>query len=222
MSTENGTPPLRVVVVDDHEILRAGTRQVLETAVDITVVGEADDASSALPMVASLQPDVVLLDVRLPDDSGIELARQISVEHPRVRVVVLSAYDNAAFVRAALLAGVSGYLLKTMPREELIGAVRAAGQGATVLDPGVVAQIAGNPGLDQDGAGSLTGREREIATLVADGLSNKAIAGRLGLSTRTVEGHLNHVFTKLAVTSRTELARMLLIGTQPEIAEAGS
>jgi DNA-binding NarL/FixJ family response regulator len=202
---------IRVVIVDDHEVLRTGTRQVLETAGDIVVVGEADSAHEAVVMIGQLRPDVVLLDVRLPDRTGIDVARQLTSESDEARVVILSAYDDDELVRHALEAGATGYLLKTMSREELISAVRAAGMGTTVLAPGMSYPLAqgdstkGSP----DGHG-ITSRERQVVSLVADGLSNKAIAARLGVSIRTVEGHINHVFTKLGIESRTELVRFAL------------
>lgn len=210
----DGTPsrPLRVVLVDDHEVLRAGTRQILETADDITVVAEADDGDSALRMVKELQPDVVLVDIRLPGDSGIEVARQVSSSSPDCKVVILSAYDDANYLHAALAAGVAGYLLKTMPRDELINAVRAAGLGTTVLDASMMSQLTQSPSHSSAGneGASLTTRERQVIELVAEGLPNKAIASRLGISARTIEGHLNHVFAKLGVSSRTELVRFVL------------
>lgn len=202
---------LRVMIVDDHEVLRTGTRQVLESSEGIVVVGEADDGNSALAMIDELNPNVVLIDIRLPDRSGIDVARQLIVKAPGVRVVILSAYDDDEFVRAALEAGVTGYLLKTMPRDELVAAVRAAAQGTTVLDPVLSPRLAGAHSSWGPGNGPrLTWRERETVELVAEGLSNKAIAARLSVSVRTVEGHLNHVFTKLGVESRTELVRFVL------------
>lgn len=202
---------LRVLIVDDHEVLRAGTRQVLEAFDDIVVVGEADDGTAAIAMIDGVSPNVVLIDVRLPDQSGIDVARQLTLTHPDVRVVILSAFDDDAFVHAALDAGAAGYLLKTMPRGELVGAVRAAGQGTTVLDPALSSRLAGATGSrSASSAPRLTWRERETVELVAEGLSNKAIAARLGVSARTVEGHLNHVFVKLGVESRTELVRFVL------------
>src|SRR5580692_9726468 len=208
--------PLRVVVVDDHEVLRAGTRQVLETTDDIVVVGEADTWEAALAVIDRLRPDVALVDIQLSGRNGIDLARQLSADHPGTRVVILSAHDDDAFVRRAFEAGVAGYLLKTMPRDELINAVRAVGMGTTVLDPAVSARLAGaNTLLEVAGAPRLTMREQEVVALVADGLSNKAIAIRLGVSTRTVEGHVNHVFTKLDLESRTELVRYVLTNGLP-------
>jgi DNA-binding NarL/FixJ family response regulator len=202
---------LRVVIVDDHEVLRAGTRQVLETAQDIIVVGEADGGQAALAMIGELQPDVVLIDVRMSDGNGIDVARQVTAEHSNVRVVILSAYNDGDLVRRAFDAGVTGYLLKTMPRNELISAVRTAGMGTTVLDPAVSAHLAQADRARATSEGRhITARERQVVALVADGLSNKAIAARLGVSTRTVEGHINHVFTKLGIESRTELVRFAL------------
>jgi DNA-binding NarL/FixJ family response regulator len=210
------TRALRVVVVDDHEVLRAGTRQVLETTEDIVVVGEADTWDAALSLIDEHRPDVALVDIQLAGRNGIDLARQLAADHPGTRVVILSAYDDDSFVRRAFEAGVAGYLLKTMPRDELINAVRAVGKGTTVLDPAVSARLAGaNTLLDVAGAPRLTVREQEVVTLVADGLSNKAIAIRLGVSTRTVEGHVNHVFTKLDLESRTELVRYVLTNGLP-------
>jgi DNA-binding NarL/FixJ family response regulator len=202
---------LRILVVDDHDVLRAGTRQVLDTADDLVVVGEAADGAAALDMVDELQPDVVLIDLRLPDRNGIDVARELTATHPNIRLVILSAYDDDVFVRAAFTVGVTGYLLKTMPCDELIGAVRAAGQGTTVLDPALSVRLAGarNSRGTEDGS-QLTWRERETVELVAQGLANRAVAARLGVSVRTVEGHLNHAFAKLGVESRTELVRLVL------------
>ncbi len=170
---------LRVLVVDDHEVLRTGTRQVLEASGDIAVVGEADDGNAALALIDELDPNVVLIDIRLPDRSGIDVTRHLTLTHPSVRVVILSAYDDDDFVRAALEAGATGYLLKTMARDDLVAAVRAAAQGTTVLDPVLSPRLAGAHSTWGPGTGPrLTWREREAVELVAEGLSNKAIAAR--------------------------------------------
>jgi DNA-binding NarL/FixJ family response regulator len=200
-----------VVVIDDHEVLRAGTRQVLETTDDIVVVGEAGTWDAALAVIGERRPDLALVDIQLSGRDGLDLARELAADHPETKVVILSAYDDDGFIRRAFEAGVAGYLLKTMPRAELINAVRAVGTGTIVFDPAVSTRLAGANSLT-DGAGAprLTLREQEVVALVADGLSNKAIAVRLGVSTRTVEGHINHVFTKLDLESRTELVRYVL------------
>ena len=211
IDANGASQPLRVVLVDDHEVLRAGTRQVLECSDDILVVGEAEDGAAAMQMVTDLQPDVVLIDVKLRDGDGIDVARHLTATQPDVRVVILSAYSTGAFVRAALEVGASGYLLKTMPRDELVEAVRAAGTGMTVLDPALSAELGvANRSSNSTSAARLTGREAEVVELVADGLSNKTIAARLGVSVRTIEGHLNHAFAKLGIDSRTELVRLVL------------
>lgn len=202
---------MRVVIADDHAVLRAGTRQILEQAEGIEVVGEGADGDEALALVAELRPDVLLVDIRMPARNGIEVARLVAGS-ATTRVAVLSAYDDEDYVRAALAAGVSAYLLKTMPGHELARAVRAVHGGMTVLDPSVSAvltQPAAATPADADGS-RLSWREREVVALVADGLANKAIARQLGISIRTVEGHLNHVFTKLDLSSRTELVRYAL------------
>jgi DNA-binding NarL/FixJ family response regulator len=211
--------PLQVVIVDDHEVLRTGTRQILETAPDIAVVGEADDGEAALALVKELNPDVVLVDIRLPGHNGIEVARQVTTDHPDTKVVILSAYDDPDYLRAALAAGAAGYLLKTMPRDELINAVRAAGLGTTVLDAAMSSHLSRPPSRATVAGevASLTARERQVVELVADGLANKTIAARLGISARTIEGHLNHIFAKLGVTSRTELVRFALANNLSDI-----
>jgi DNA-binding NarL/FixJ family response regulator len=200
----------RVVVVDDHELLRAGTRRILDDADGFTVVGEADDGGAALSIVTETCPDVVLMDIRLPTVNGIDLARQIVEEHPGITVLVLSAYDDEHYVRAALAAGVAGYLLKTMPSGELIRSIRAA------CDGGAFEKVPSGWGEKAEDSGPhaghprLTAREQEVVGLVALGRSNKAIARQLGISPRTVEGHLNHVFEKVGSTSRTELVHYAL------------
>jgi DNA-binding NarL/FixJ family response regulator len=201
----------RVVVVDDHELLRAGTRRILDDAEGFTVVGEADDGGAALSVIADTRPDVVLMDIRLPTVSGIDVARQIVEECPGITVLILSAYDDEHYVRAALAAGVAGYLLKTMPSSELIRSIRAACDGDGLLEkaPSGRGEKAGDASHDA-GHPRLTVREQEVVGLVARGRSNKSIAYQLGISPRTVEGHLNHVFEKVGSTSRTELVHYAL------------
>jgi len=220
--SETGDPthdaPLRVVIVDDHALLRMGTRQMLSGEEDIEVVAEAKDAAEALVAVDATNPDIVLIDIRLPDRNGIEVARVIVEEHPTTRVIILSAYDDEDYVRAAMEAGVSGYLLKTMPGDELVRAVRAAALGVMVLDSAMTANLARiRPSSASRGEfSSLTWREQQVVDLVAEGLPNKAIATRLGISARTVEGHLNHVFAKVGIVSRTELVLRALASRSPK------
>jgi DNA-binding NarL/FixJ family response regulator len=199
---------LRVLVVDDHEVQRVGTRQVLETAKDIVVVAETGGGNDAVILAGEVNPDIALLDIRLPDRNGIDVARELAVHHRSTRVVILSAYDDDSSVRGALDAGVIGYLLKTMPREQLISAVRAAGHGDTVLDPAVSERWEiGSHSQSASAGAHLTPRERQIVALVGEGMSNRSIGAHLGVSVRTVEGHLNHVFSKMGMEGRTELAR---------------
>jgi len=201
----------RTVIVDDHELLRAGTRGILEEAEGFVVVGEAADAETAREVVAATNPDLVITDIRLPTANGIDLAAQLVDDHPGLVVMILSAYDDEHYVRAALAAGVSGYLLKTLPSHELVAALRDAYLGA-----GRLSGLPRGRG-EKDPAGNgpyaderLTARESEIVRLVARGMSNKSIAQQLGISPRTVEGHLNHVFDKLDIFSRTELVHYAL------------
>ncbi|MGH9018133.1 MAG: response regulator [Acidimicrobiales bacterium] len=202
---------VRVLIVDDHEVQRVGTRQVLETTDDIVVVGEADGGNSALALAGEIHPDVALVDIRLPDRNGIDVARELAVHHRGTRVVLLSAYDDDALVRGAQEAGVAGYLLKTLPRTDLIAAVRAAGSGKVVLDPAVSARWEHVRTCENVAhSAQLTLRERQIVALVSEGLANKAIAAHLAVSVRTVEGHMNHVFAKLGLETRTELVRFAL------------
>ena len=195
---------LRVLVVDDHELLRAGTRKILEAAAGFLVVGEAADGRTAVQLAGDLDPDVVLLDIRLPDANGIEVARRILAADGPPVVLVLSAYDDEHYVRAALAVGVSGYLLKTLPADQLVARIRQAWE-----DPSPSPHSA--TGLDAEaGALHLTVREGEVVGLVALGLANKQIARRLDISPRTVEGHLNRVFEKVGASSRTELVHLAL------------
>jgi DNA-binding NarL/FixJ family response regulator len=178
-------------------------------------VGEAADAEAARRVVAATAPDLVIADIRLPTTNGIDLARSLVHDHPGLMVVILSAYDDPHYVRAALAAGVAGYLLKTLPSHELVQGLRDACVDAgsrTALHRG----HGENDPIDQETTpfDELTPREAEVVRLVARGMSNKAIAHELSISPRTVEGHVNHVFDKLGVASRTELVHYALADRQ--------
>jgi DNA-binding NarL/FixJ family response regulator len=203
--------PLLVVVVDDHQLLREGTRRILDDAEGFTVVGEAGSGDSALRVITEHRPDVVLMDIRLPDTNGIDLARRIVTDFPSTTVIILSAYDDEHYVRAALAAGVAGYLLKTMASDELVRSIVLACNAPNFPGFGPVGQgEKAGTASQHDLSPTLTQREKEVVRLVARGMSNKAVARQLGISPRTVEGHLNHVFDKLGTTSRIELVHYAL------------
>lgn len=198
--------PIRVLLADDHAVVRAGIRQFLEQAEDIAVIAEADDGAAAQRLIAEHKPDVVVLDIQMPAASGIEVTRWVRAHHPRVGVLILSAYDDDPYVMAVLQAGANGYVLKTASPAEIIRAVRDVNEGRSALDVRIVQKVVGQVtrGRGEDVVESLTPREMEVLELVARGYTNKAIGVQLGISARTVQGHLAHVFGKLQVSSRTE------------------
>lgn len=181
---------IRVLVVDDHALHREGTRRILEEYDGLEVVGDADSGEAALALINELNPDVVLLDIRLPGINGIETARRAHRHHPDVRILVVTAYDDEEYVRGAFEAGAAGYLSKAAPGRELVEAVRAVVSGATVLGPSLLGALLAR----DDGASTrLTEREEEVLELLAQGLHNKQVALRLGISARTVERHCDSI-----------------------------
>ncbi|MGH2736237.1 MAG: response regulator [Actinomycetota bacterium] len=202
---EEGT--VRVVLVDDHDLLRRGIKTMLETEADVKVVGEASDGAGALQVIEDALPDVVLIDVIMPNKDGIETTRDIKDSFPNISVVVLSGHDEQQFVFDAVKAGASGYLLKTAELEEVVDTVRAVASGQHRLDPQLANKVLTEFQNYQNDEGSevyqpLTPREREILKLMSDGLPNKTIASRLSISERTVTTHVANIYSKLHVNNR--------------------
>lgn len=202
---------IRVVIADDHAVVREGTRHILEQEGDIEVVGEAKDGAEAVALVETLRPDVAIVDISMPRVSGIEATERIKALRPGTAVLILTSYDDDRYVFALLGAGAAGYLLKDVPSEEVVRAVRSVYAGEPVLHPAiarkVLARFAETAARDQRDHGDerfLTDRERDILRLAACGMSNASIADRLCVSTRTVQAHLTQIFNKLGVGSRTE------------------
>lgn len=193
--------PIRVVVVDDHPVVRDGLRGMLAGQGDFAVVGEAGDGQEALAVIARTRPEVVLMDLRMPRLDGVGAITRIRAEHPGTQVVVLTTYDADRDILRALEAGATGVLLKDAPREELFRAVRAAARGEPVLATVVTAQLL--TGLRRPPAEAPSEREVEVLALVARGLTNRAIGRQLAISEATVKTHLVHLFTKLGVSDRT-------------------
>ena len=201
--------PIRIVIADDHALVREGTRQILEDHPGLEVVGEAQDGEEAVAIVSRLQPDVVLMDIAMPKLNGIEATRLIKKESPATSVLILTAYDDDQYIFALLDAGAAGYLLKNVRGEELAQAVRAVAEGESVLHPAIAAKVIKrytslSRAPVQEEVDSLSDRESEVLAMAARGLSNKMIARELSLSDRTVQVHLSNVFGKLGVASRTE------------------
>jgi DNA-binding NarL/FixJ family response regulator len=192
---------LRVLIVDDHPVVRDGLRGMLSGQPDLEVVGEAADGREALAAVAQHGPDVVLMDLRMPVLDGVGTITRLATAHPQVRVIVLTTYEEDQDIVRAVEAGAIGYLLKDTPREELFRAVRAAARGEPVLAPRVAARLMGR--LRTPAVEAPSGRELEVLTLVARGLTNRAIGRQLHISEATVKTHLVHAFAKLGVDDRT-------------------
>lgn len=193
---------IRVLVVDDHPIVRAGIVGLLESAAGIEVVAAVADGAEAIAATERLVPDVVLMDLRMPGVGGVEATAAISAGASGARVIVLTTYETDDAILEAITAGARGYLLKAAPEQEILAGVRSVAAGATVLAPGLAAALARGVQADRS-TPRLSPRELEVLALVADGASNPSIAATLHLSEATVKTHLLHVFEKLSVADRT-------------------
>jgi DNA-binding NarL/FixJ family response regulator len=199
---------IRLVIVDDHPVVRDGLRGMLENQPDFEVVGEASNGEEAVQMASSFNPEVMLMDLRMPVMDGVTALREIKVSNPTVQVLVLTTYDSDADILPAIEAGAMGYLLKDTSREDLYSAIRATARGESVLSPGVAARLIGQ--MRAPAEEKLSSREVEVLQLVADGASNREIANRLHISQATVKSHLIHVFDKLGVSDRTAAVTVAL------------
>jgi DNA-binding NarL/FixJ family response regulator len=193
--------PIRVLLVDDHPVVRAGIEGILNSQPDIEVVGEASDGIEAICLNQTLQPDVILMDLQMPKMDGVTAIKAITEQANPPHILVLTTYDTDADIVQAIQAGATGYLLKDTPREDFFAAVRQVAQGASVLTPVVASRLLARmraPAEEQ-----LSGREIEVLTLVSQGYNNKDIAKQLHISTATVKTHLIHIYGKLGVSDRT-------------------
>lgn len=209
---------IRVVLADDHTVVRAGTRRILETAPDIRVVAEAGNGKQAMEAIAATRPDVAILDMKMPDPGGIEVTKWIRENVPSTAALVLSAYDDDPYVLAVLQAGANGYVLKSADAEDIIRAVRSVHAGKSAVDPEIARKVlrslSGAQAAEQPER--LTARELAVLLQVAKGQTNKAIGSVLGISARTVQGHLAKIFDKLEAESRTEaVMRAVSLGWLP-------
>jgi len=205
--------PIRVLVADDHMLVRTGIRHVLESEVEFAVVGEAASGSEALALTAELHPDVVVLDLSMPGMTGLEVASRLRASSPTTRVLILSMHDNAEYVLESVRAGAHGYLLKDTAATELRDAIRAVCGGESYFSPPVASRLTAAVRREQHvvpGVDLLTGREREVLLGIARGGTNKEIAAELGISHRTVESHRESLMRKLQLRTVAELTRFAL------------
>jgi len=204
-SSNKSETTIRILLADDHHLVRAGVRQLLESANDLKVIAEAGDGEEAQMLIQEYKPDVAVLDIQMPKASGIEVTRWVRSHLPEVGVLILTAYDDDPYVMAVLQAGANGYVLKTGQAEELIQAVRDVHEGKSALDPSITRKLMSNIFKAPDKVvEQLTDRELDVLRLAAKGFTNKAIGVQLSISDRTVQGHLAHIFAKLQANSRTE------------------
>ncbi|WP_165423320.1 response regulator [Ktedonosporobacter rubrisoli] len=205
-------PKIRLMIVDDHEMVRLGLRAAFEPEADIAIVGEASNGAEAVAKMSTLDPQIILMDVRMEKMGGIEACREIKSRNPNVHILMITSYTDEDAVFASMLAGASGYLLKNVSRLELLKSIRHVASGQTLLDPhttkqvmGQMSNLAGN--TSPTGAGEdLTEREREVLALIARGYTNKQIAEALFVSEKTARNHVSHILEKLDLSRRSEAA----------------
>ncbi|MFM8944985.1 MAG: response regulator [Actinomycetota bacterium] len=211
--------PLRVMLVDDHEVVRSGVRSLLKTQDDIVVTAEAGSVREAIEEADRTKPDVIVMDVRLADGSGIEATREIRAKHPEIRVVMLTSFADDEALFASIMAGASGYVLKQVRSNELVRAIKTVGAGESLLDPAVTNAVLdrlrrGKHLVQDEKLARLSPQEERILTLVADGLTNREIGDELGLAEKTVKNYLSSILAKLEVARRAEAAAYLARHTQ--------
>lgn len=211
MTDAGAERPLRLVVVDDHEVVRQGLVALLDRRAGFEVVAQAGTVAEAIGAAAKFEPDVVIMDVRLPDGSGIEACREIRAARPQTRVVMLTSYPDEEAVLSAIIAGASGYLLKQVRGRDLVAAIESVGRGDSLLDPAVTERVlqrvrTAATGGATDELADLTAQERKILLLVAEGMTNKEIASDVFLSDKTVKNYVSSILSKLNLQRRTQAA----------------
>jgi two-component system, NarL family, response regulator DevR len=211
MAGDASTRPLRLLVVDDHEVVRQGLVAMLDRRDGFEVVAEAGSVAEAIAMARRFEPDIVILDVRLPDGSGVEACREIRSERPATRIVMLTSYPDEEAVLSAIVAGASGYLLKQIRARDLVSAIEAVGRGESLLDPAVTEKVLERvrriaTGESTDELAQLTSQEQKILLLVAEGKTNKEIAADVFLSDKTVKNYVSSILSKLNLERRAQAA----------------
>ena len=211
---ETKRPPLRVMLVDDHEVVRSGVRAMLDTEDDIYVTTEAGTVREAIDEADRTKPDVVVMDVRLADGSGIEATREIRAKHPDTRVLMLTSFADDEALFASIMAGASGYVLKQVRTGELVRAIRAVGAGESLLDPAVTTSVLdrlrkGKHLMRDERLARLSPQEERILSLIADGKTNREVGEELGLAEKTVKNYVSSILSKLEVARRAEAAAYL-------------
>ena len=206
-------PAIRVMLCDDHELVRRGLSSILEGVGGITVVAEAGDADAALKAVETSRPDVVIMDVRLPGRSGIEACREIRSAYPETKVLMLTAHSDDEALFSSIMAGAAGFVLKQVRGGDLVGAIRQVARGESLLDPTVTARVLarlrGEGTQVNDGITELTGQERKILDLVAEGMTNRQIAEKVFLAEKTVKNYVSNILLKLGLSRRAEAAAFM-------------
>jgi DNA-binding NarL/FixJ family response regulator len=204
-----GKSAIRVFLLDDHEVVRLGVRDLLESQPDIQVVGEADTAAAALARIPALRPDVAVLDVRLPDGDGVTVCREIRSQMPKVACLMLTSFGDDEALFDAVMAGAAGYVLKQIRGTDLVRAVRTVASGQSMLDSGAAGRIMARlrePRQKREPLAELTGQERRILELIGEGLTNRQIGERMFLAEKTVKNYVSAVFAKLGMERRTQAA----------------